>query len=395
MLFRGISLNCIKDVVIRQEESRNLSENIKWGKRKRFSDGKVSLPYGQFLGYEKGEDGLPKVVEKEAKIIRKIYRLFLEGMTQSKIARILIEEKILSPGGKTKWHATTVRSILKNEKYKGDALLQKAYTVDFLTKKKKVNEGEVPQYYVENSHEAIIEPETYELVQAEFKRRKKAGSCTSAINCFASRITCGDCGGFYGRKVWHSNTKYAQTIWQCNNKFLRKAKCKTPHLKEELIKKTFVGAFNSLIEDKEDIINSYDDLIKKITNSSKEEKEIEKIEVESQILQTALEKLISQNTRTTIDQIEYAKKYNALAEKHNKLQKRMQTLISDIDKKKAKRTLMKAFLKTLKKQEKILTEFDESIWSATLNYVEVKSDKELVFNFKDGRELPWRIEDEG
>ena len=248
---------------------------------------------------------------------------------------------------------------------------------------------------MENSHEAIIEPETYELVQAEFKRRKKAGNCTSAINCFASRITCGDCGGFYGRKVWHSNTKYAQTIWQCNNKFIRKAKCTTPHLKEELIKKAFVDVFNSLIDNKEEIINSYDDLIKKITDYSKEEKEIEKIEIESEVLQTSIERLISENARTTIDQAEYAKKYNALAQKHNNLQKIMQTLIGDIDKKKAKRTLMKAFLKTLKQQRHILKEFDEKIWSATLNYLEVKSNEMLVFHFKDGRELPWSIEDEG
>jgi len=315
-------------------------------------------------------------------------------MTQSKIARMLTEEKILSPGGKTKWHATTVKSILQNEKYRGSALLQKFYTVNYLTKKKKVNEGEVPQYYVENSHEAIIEPETFELVQAEFKRREKAGRYTSAINCFASRITCGDCGGFYGRKVWHSNTKYAQTIWQCNNKFIRKAKCKTPHLKEELIKKAFTSAFNSLIDNKEEILNSYDEIIKKITESSKEEGEIEKIEIESQVLQTSIERLISQNARTAIDQAEYVKKYNALVEKHNNLQKTMQTLLRDIDKKKAKRNLMKAFLKTLEKQEKILTEFDEKIWSATLNFVTVKNNGKLVFNFKDGRELPWSIENE-
>jgi DNA invertase Pin-like site-specific DNA recombinase len=379
---------------IAQEESRQISENVTWGQRKRFSDGKVSLPYGQFLGYEKGEDGLPKVVEKEAKIIRRIYRLFLEGMTQSKIARMLTEEKILSPGGKTKWHSTTVKSILQNEKYKGDALLQKGYTLNFLTKKRKINEGEVPQYYVENSHEAIIEPETFELVQAEFKRRKKAGRYTSAINCFASRITCGDCGGFYGRKVWHSNTKYAQTIWQCNNKFLRKGKCTTPHLKEEVIKKAFVDAFNTLIDNKEKILSNYDEIIKKITDSSKEEGEIEKIEIESQGLQTSIERLISENARTTIDQAEYAKKYNSLVEKHNNLQRTMQTLLRDIDKKKAKRNLMKAFLKTLKEQKGLLTEFDEKIWSATLNYVTVKNKKELVFNFKDGRELPWSIEDE-
>jgi hypothetical protein len=333
-------------------------------------------------------------VENEAKIIRRIYRMFLEGMTQSKIARILTEEKILSPGGKTKWHSTTVKSILQNEKYKGDALLQKGYTLNYLTKKRKINEGEVPQYYVENSHEAIIEPETFELVQAEFKRREKAGKYTSAINCFASRITCGDCGGFYGRKVWHSNTKYAQTIWQCNNKFLRKAKCKTPHLKEEVIKRTFVDAFNSLIHNREEIINNYDDISKKITDYSKEEKEIEKIEIESEVLQTSIERLISENARTTIDQAEYAKKYNALVEKHNNLQKTMQTLLRDIDRKKAKRTLMKAFLKTLKEQTRILKEFDEKIWSATLNSVEVKNNEMLMFHFKDGRELPWRIKDE-
>jgi len=207
---------------VAQEESRSISENVTWGQRKRFADGKVSLPYKQFLGYEKGEDGLPKIVEKEAKIIRKIYRLFLEGKTASGIAKILTTEKIPTPGGKEKWQATTVLSILRNEKYKGDALLQKQITINYLTKKRKINEGEVPQYYVENSHEAIIEPETFELVQAEFKRREKAGNYTSAINCFASRITCGDCGGFYGRKVWHSNTKYAQTIWQCNNKFQKR-----------------------------------------------------------------------------------------------------------------------------------------------------------------------------
>jgi len=155
-----------------------------------------------------------------------------------------------------------------------------------------------------------------------------------------------------------------------------------------VIKKAFVGAFNCLIDNKEEITNNYDDISKKITDYSKEEKEIEKIEVESQVLQTSIERLISENARTTIDQMEYAKKYNNLVQKHNDLQKRLQTLLSDIDKKNAKRTLMKAFLKILKEQKHILTEFDESVWSATLKYVEVKSNKELVFNFKDGKELP-------
>ncbi|WP_327444706.1 recombinase family protein [Clostridium tarantellae] len=131
-----------------QEESRSISQNVTWGQRKRFADGKVSLAYKNFLGYEKGEDGVPKIIEKEAKIVRLIYKLFLEGKTPTGIAKYLTESKIPTPARKSIWQGSTVSSILKNEKYKGDALLQKSFTVDFLTKKTKVNEGEVPQYYV-------------------------------------------------------------------------------------------------------------------------------------------------------------------------------------------------------------------------------------------------------
>ena len=127
-----------------QEESRSISENITWGQRKSFSDGKVHLPYKRFLGYEKGEDGRPAVVESEARVVKLIYGLFLEGKTQAGICKYLEELGIPSPGGKAKWSKTTVTSILQNEKYKGDALLQKKFTVDFLEKKMKPSDGEVP-----------------------------------------------------------------------------------------------------------------------------------------------------------------------------------------------------------------------------------------------------------
>ena len=128
-----------------QEESRSISENVTWGQRKRFADGKVSLPYKRFLGYKRGENGLPDVVPEEAEIVRLIYRSFMEGMTPCKIAKTLTDKKIPTPAGKEKWQSSTIESILTNEKYKGAALLQKKFTVDFLTKKTKINEGEVPQ----------------------------------------------------------------------------------------------------------------------------------------------------------------------------------------------------------------------------------------------------------
>ena len=132
-----------------QEESRSISENVTWGQRKRFADGKVNLPYKQFLGYRKGADGFPEIVPEEAVIVRRIYSRFMEGLTPCAIANELTADGILTPAKKQTWQTSTVESILHNEKYKGAALLQKCFTVDFLTKKKKQNEGEVPQYYVE------------------------------------------------------------------------------------------------------------------------------------------------------------------------------------------------------------------------------------------------------
>ena len=120
---------------------------------------------------------------------------------------------------KQRWQTSTVESILQNEKYKGAALLQKCFMVDFLTKKRKVNEGEVPQYYVEHSHEPIITPEEFDKVQTELARRKQISRQYSGKSIFSSRIVCGDCGSYFGSKVWNSTSKYRRVIWQCNSKF--------------------------------------------------------------------------------------------------------------------------------------------------------------------------------
>ncbi len=154
-----------------QEESRSISENCTWGLRKRFADGKVTVPFQRFLGYDIGPNGELIVNKEEAETVRQIYQLFLQGKTYNSIAKILTDDGIKTPGDKDKWSIGTVKSILSNEKYKGDAMLQKSYTVDYLTKKTKVNEGEIPQYYVEGDHEAIITLETFDMVQRELEKR--------------------------------------------------------------------------------------------------------------------------------------------------------------------------------------------------------------------------------
>ena len=165
-----------------QEESRSISENCVWGQRKRFADGKVTVPFGRFLGYDRGPDGNLVVNEEQAKVVRRIYALFLEGNTPYAISKILTEDGVPTPGGKKNWSKTVVLSILKNEKYKGDALLQKVYTEDFLTKKKVRNSGQVPQYYVG----AIMKPSSARRCSIWCRRKSRdAGTARAATAVFS------------------------------------------------------------------------------------------------------------------------------------------------------------------------------------------------------------------
>ena len=211
-----------------QEESRSISENVTWGQRKRMADGKVSFAYSRFLGLDKDkETGKIVVNPEQAETVRLIFQLFLEGMTPHSIAVELTSRGIKTPGGKDVWNQQTVRRMLSNEKYKGDALLQKEFTVDFLQKKMKKNEGEVPQYYVEGNHEAIISPAVFDMVQAELAKRTKGGTRYSGVSIFSNKIKCADCGGWYGSKVWHSTDRYRKVIYRCNRKY-NGEKCQTP-----------------------------------------------------------------------------------------------------------------------------------------------------------------------
>ena len=191
-----------------QDESRSISENSTWGIRKRFEQGKFSVNTRKFMGYDSDESGNLIVNEEQAKIVRMIYEKYLCGRNYFVIARELNEARIPGWNGKVNWIASTIETMLHNEKYKGDALLQKTYTVDFLTKKREKNQGQIAQYYVGNNHPAIVKPEIWEAVQLEEQRRReymklhhiKAYSSDLANNPFASKIICGECGEAFGRK---------------------------------------------------------------------------------------------------------------------------------------------------------------------------------------------------
>lgn len=208
-----------------EEESRSISENVTWAVRHRYAQGVYHLP-GLLLGYQRSQDGEIQVDEAGARVVRFIYLLALAGKSSTDICRILMEYSTPSPGQSQRWEPHTVRSILKNEKYMGDAILQKEITVDFLTKTRKPNEGEAPQYYVENGHPGIVSKSVWQEVQATWTDANRRNCTFSPI---ANKIICGDCGGRYGRKTWHSTT-YRDAVWECNSKKAGRTKCKCRHI---------------------------------------------------------------------------------------------------------------------------------------------------------------------
>lgn len=372
-----------------QEESRSISENCTWGMRKRFSDGKVTVPFKRFLGYDRGEDGNLVINEEQAKIVRKIYGLFLQGRSPYQIAKILTEEGIPTPGGKKVWGRAVVQSILTNEKYKGDALLQKVYTVDFLSKKKKVNEGEVPQYYVEGNHPAIIDPAVFDNVQILMQSRGSGGkNGNSCVSIFSSKIKCGDCGSWYGSKVWHSNDKYRKVIWQCNHKFDGDKKCATPHLDEETIKEFFIKALNILCADKDIIIAGFEEIKDTAFQTGELEAQAEAFNQEMNMAAELVQKCINENAHVAQDQTEYKKRYDALAERFETAKAQLDKVQAAITQRQAQKKMMENFMAELQSLPEMIDYFDEGAWYALVDFITVNGKDDVRFTFKNGMEIP-------
>ncbi len=370
-----------------QEESRSISDNVTWGQRKRFADGKVNMPFSSFLGYRRGEDGMPEIVPEEAETVRTIYKLFIGGKTVNAIAKHLTAQGIPTPRGKAVWQSSTIESILTNEKYKGDAVLQKKFTVDFLNKRMKVNEGEVPQYYVTDSHPAIIGKAEWDLVQAEMAKRKAKGKHQNSLSPFATKIICGDCGGYFGSKLWHSTDKYRRTIWQCNGKYKRESKCRTPHLNEDRLKELFLEATAEFLADRDALLEDCTEMRDFLADTAAIDCEMATLTEEMDTISMLIERLIAGNATRAVNQEEYNKKYDALEERFNtaqkrydKLQGRKVTLGFEVD-------VLECFMFEISALPELPVTFCEHFWNNMIDHVTVYHDDRVVFTFKNGGEV--------
>lgn len=243
-----------------QAESESLSSNIQLGIRMAMKEGKVNFHYRSMLGYRRGADGKPEIVPEEAEVVRRIYRRYLEGCSEGQIQKELTLDGIATAKGVRAWSHQVVHSILTNEKYAGDALLQKTFTTDCISKTVKKNTGELPQYYIKDNHPAIIPRDIYQRVQEEMARRtskrkvmQKSGKTEqgkySAKYALSERLVCGECGSPYKRCTWARNG-VKRIVWRCVSRleFGKKYCHESPSIEEDKLHTAILTALNRVIE---------------------------------------------------------------------------------------------------------------------------------------------------
>lgn len=359
-----------------QQESQSLSQNVKLGLQYRYQRGEVQINCNHFLGYAKDENKHMVIVPEEAEIVKRIYREYLEGASMLKIARNLTADGLKNGAGHTKWRDSNIRQILQNEKYMGDALLQKTYTVDFLTKKRVKNTGIMPQYYVKDNHEAIIPRDIFLQVQEEMVRRssihlKNGRKLTYSSNhCFSQRIRCGKCGEIFRRIHWNNRGKKS-IVWRCVNRVDHTGKCDARTISEFALEQVCLTAINQVLCGKKDFLAMLQHNIETVLSHNNDET-LATIDTRLEELQTQLVKLASSKAG-----------YDDVAEEiYHLREQKQQTLAKSANQDEIRSRIedMAAFLKT---QSTAITQFDEHLVRQLIETITVFEDSCTV-EFKSG-----------
>ncbi len=321
-----------------EQESRTISSNIKWAYQRKFQSGDIVLNTGLMLGYrkvDKDEDGhdVYEIVEEEAAIVRRIYREYLAGISTTRIARGLEADGIKTKLGKDKWRYSVIRSILTNEKYTGNALLGKTYKPDVLTKHRQKNDGvKAPIYYVENTHPAIIEKESFDLVKREMERRKGAredavgGSKYSSKYPFSGLLICGHCGSKLRRHIRTMGNGTKVPAWGCANKVRNgKSSCNLSHVREDVLEATYLEALRRMLgnasEVTETVRKSVDEAVGIEDATRLDEIDTEILEIQTKVLEVhkAKRQLSIGADEYTAKLIEYSSQIRKLEQERDKL----------------------------------------------------------------------------
>ena len=364
-----------------QQESESLSKNVKMGMQFRFQKGEVQVNHNRFMGYTKDEDGHLIIEPAEAEIVKRIYREYLQGASLKQIGDGLMDDGILTAAGKAKWRPESVKKILKNEKYIGDALLQKTYTVDVLTKKRVKNNGIVPQYYVENSHEPIIPRELYMQVQEEMLRRTNLHSGAdrkkrvySSKYALSSIVYCPKCGDIYRRIAWNNRGKHS-IVWRCCTRVEHgPSRCDAPTVGETELQEVVVKAINMALGGKDEMLTALEKNIAMVL-ALEDETSMESLDAKLEELQQEL--LKRANARQD---------YEDLADEIDLLREQKQNAMAENAEREGLKQRIAEMQQFLAEQRGTIQVYDEQVVRKLIEKITVHDEKVTVA-FKSGMEI--------
>lgn len=364
-----------------QQESESLSANVRLSIQFRNQQGKVQINHNWFLGYTKDEDGKLVIVPEEAAIVQRIYAEYMDGKSFLQIKRSLEADGIKNGAGHKKWHESNIKQILTNEKYIGDALLQKTYTVNTLEKKRVNNNGIAPKYYVEGSHEAIIDKDVFLRVQAEIARRaniltdgkKRIYSSRYALS---SIVFCGHCGDIFRRVKWN-NRGCQSTVWRCVSRVLKKSSgidCPARTIHEEVLQAAVVTAVNDDWSRKDDILPELRENIRAVLE---EDTDAKLAEIDAAVRQKQTELLDAGKDQSKIDKI---------GDEIVTLREKRQAILTEAAMRKDVQDRIEDLSSFLDEQVEAVTEYSETLVRRLIEKITV-CDEKLIVEFKSGLEV--------
>ncbi len=385
-----------------QAESESISKNVSWGVEKSFREGKVRYNYKYWLGYRKGADGKPEIVPEEAEIVRQIYSMFLDGMSLADIGTTLENRGVCKKTGDTVWNRVTIMNILKNEKYAGDALLQKTYTIDCISHKAVKNNGERAKYLVTDAHDPIIDRDTFNRVQQELARRsskrKKSDKCVTEQGKYSSKyalteiMICGECGSAYKRVIWTVKGK-KQAVWRCISRLDHGSKyChRSPSVHEDKLQNAILNAINEYYDCGDDIRKIVMGNIEAVLTDSYSG-ELRQAEKRLHEIDKARNDLISLITSGSVDEDSLDGEFQKLYEEEQQLRRKIEDFKVQNDTAAKTQEQLKDGEEIVKGFPCRLAEYDEVIVRKLIECVKVMSKTEIIVIFKGGYEVTVEVE---
>ncbi len=364
-----------------EEESRSISNNIRWSYKKKFENGEVVLTTKYLLGYTRNkETNEIEIIPDEAVIVRRIYEEYLEGYSLKEIAARLTASGIKTPMGKDQWSRSTIQSILTNEKYKGDAHLQKTYLPDFLSPRRMKNNGQVDSWYVENSHPPIVSKEIFAMVKEEFKRRKNLRSTSATGNGkfsgkypFSGMVICGECGETYRRHQQHNKTK-TYYIWACKvHENKGSQHCRAKPVYEKTLEQAFVRALNRLFENKQEILEQLQTAVVSEISDSCDDRTNE-INGAIQELQIKMANAVTMLENEQINNEEYTRIRKEIISQIDNLQIKKHELLTEQSRMQLVEYRLDAIIQLLENGNMLQT-FDKVIFKNLVDKMIVRNDK--------------------